>query len=291
MTRLLVLLALAAPVAPSLLDDVAWHAKSPFVSLRSWFTEGMKAVEMCYPQRGTEDPRVLCEPRVLEGVLTAKEADALVEAAAGWYRRPNEAHRTEEVETSDLPAEQRAVVAKARDAVASAFREHCGAGADIIEVASSIKKYDASAPGSEFGAGLPQHRDHGRFSATILIGDKFRGGGGTRFGNRTLAPRKGSAVVHGAMVPHGSDPVKSGTRIILALFLDESYCNTAADFQLEALVALATAIGGLALGWILFFADLDISCDTGDTAHQKAVERLKAELAKVEAKEPESPCS
>ena len=67
--------------------------------------------------------------------------------------------------------------------------------------------------------------------------------------------------MHGAMVPHGSDPVHSGTRVILALFLDEAYCNKAADFQLEALVAAATAIGGLALGYFLIFADLDISCE------------------------------
>ena len=91
-----------------------------------------------------------------------------------------------------------------------------------------MKKYDASAPGSAFGAGLPQHKDHGRFSATVLIGDDFFGGGGTRFedfDNMTLFPQKGAAVIHGAMVRHGSDPAQKGVRVILALFFDEDHCN------------------------------------------------------------------
>ena len=192
---------------------------------RRWYERGREAMRQCHPQRGAGDARENCAPRILDDVLTPDESDALVAAAeaVGAYRRPNPAHRTEELPAFRM-TEKAELVAKARRAVIAALQEHCDAG-ELIEVATLVKKYDASAPGSAFGAGLPQHQDHGRFSATVLIGDNFFGGGGTRFedlDNITLFPQKGAAVVHGAMVRHGSDPARAGVRVILALFFDEN---------------------------------------------------------------------
>ena len=73
----------------------------------------------------------------------------------------------------------------------------------------------------------------------------------------TLFPAKGSAVIHGAMVRHGSDPAKKGVRVILALFFDEDHCNVAADFQLSLLVGVVSVLAAVALGYFLLFMDFE----------------------------------
>ena len=248
---------------------------------RRWYERGREAMRQCHPQRGAGDARENCAPRIVDDVLTPDEADVLVAAAelTFAYRRPNPAHRTEELPAAFL-TEKTELVAKAQRAVIAALQEHCGAG-ELIEVATLVKKYDAAAPGSAFGAGLPQHQDHGRFSATVLIGDNFVGGGGTRFGDLgiTLFPAKGSAVVHGAMVRHGSDPAQKGVRVILALFFDEDHCNAAAEFQLSLLVGFVSVLAAFALGYFLLFMDFE------ETAAGNPLEAPDFILSDAEVKE------
>ena len=73
----------------------------------------------------------------------------------------------------------------------------------------------------------------------------------------TLFPKKGEAVIHGAMVRHGSDPAQKGVRVILALFFDEDHCNHAAEFQLSLIVGFVSVLAAVALGYFLLFMDFE----------------------------------
>ena len=93
---------------------------------RRWYERGREAMAKCHPQRGAGDPRENCAPLLVDEVLTPDEADALVAAAdaTGAYRRPNPAHRTEELPAFLL---DETVVSKAQRAVIAALQEDCGA--------------------------------------------------------------------------------------------------------------------------------------------------------------------
>mmetsp|Transcript_29384 Transcript_29384/g.90931 ORF Transcript_29384/g.90931 Transcript_29384/m.90931 type:complete len:258 (+) Transcript_29384:380-1153(+) len=231
--------------------------------LQARVAAGVQATRRCH--KGVRsDPRTRCAPRLVEDALAPEDAVRLLEAShrLDWHR-PNPRHRTEEAEASVLEDDGLALVKKAWERLADELRAHCdagddgGTGRDLVEVATLLKRYDSRAPGL-LGAGLPQHTDHGRFSATVLLSrpDDFVGGG-TRFvdhGNATMFPRQGGAVLHGALVRHGAEPVE-GVRVVLALFYDEGYCTTSVEFILEALGALAALAVAASLAWFLLFVD------------------------------------
>jgi len=256
--------------------------------LQARVAAGVQATRRCH--KGVRsDPRTRCAPRLVEDALAPEDAVRLLEAFGAarrtqvasdattriihtvcarrshrldWHR-PNPRHRTEEAEASVLEDDGLALVKKAWERLADELRAHCdagddgGTGRDLVEVATLLKRYDSRAPGL-LGAGLPQHTDHGRFSATVLLSrpDDFVGGG-TRFvdhGNATMFPRQGGAVLHGALVRHGAEPVE-GVRVVLALFYDEGYCTTSVEFILEALGALAALAVAASLAWFLLFVD------------------------------------
>ena len=82
---------------------------------RRWYERGREAMAKCHPQHGAGDARENCAPLLVDDVLTPDDADALVAAAeaSGAYRRPNPAHRTEElpaflVEEAGLPTREEA---------------------------------------------------------------------------------------------------------------------------------------------------------------------------------------